>query len=181
MSSHSVVLYRFRISLSDVERSVYEELDFRMAMHPSESFPFLLSRMFAYILNYQEGLAFSAAGLSEPDEPCISSPDPMGGFSLWVEVGSPSARRIHKATKSARKVRVYTYKNPQALLGEIKADEIYNIEKLEIFSLTPDFLEALEQVLVRDNAWSVIYNDGTLTVNIADETIVGQVSAHAVQ
>ncbi len=50
--SQGTVLYRFRLHLSDVDRSVYEELDFRLALHPSESLAFLLTRMLAYALNY---------------------------------------------------------------------------------------------------------------------------------
>ncbi|MGZ3712301.1 MAG: YaeQ family protein, partial [Bdellovibrionota bacterium] len=31
-------LYRFQINLSDIDRGHYDQLDFRMAMHPSETF-----------------------------------------------------------------------------------------------------------------------------------------------
>jgi uncharacterized protein YaeQ len=62
-------LYRFRIDLSDVDRGVYETLDFRIAQHPSETTTYLLTRVLAYALNTQPGLEFSSGGLSDPDAP----------------------------------------------------------------------------------------------------------------
>ena len=65
------MLYRFLIDLSDVDRNIYQTLDFRIAQHPSEIPAYLLTRVLAYALQYQEGLEFSAAGLSDPDAAAI--------------------------------------------------------------------------------------------------------------
>jgi len=178
--SPPVILYRFKIQLSDVERSKYEDLDFRLAMHPSESHAFLISRMFAFILNHQEGLEFSAKGLADPEEPCISMPSDRGGLALWLEVGSPSARRLHKAAKAAAQVKVYTYKNPEALLREIEAEGVHNAHKLEIFSLEPQFLSKLEEMLERENNWSIIHDEGSLNVSIGEECVAGELRRHRV-
>lgn len=164
----SVALYRFQINLSDVDRGCYEPLDFRLMQHPSETLAFLLTRMLAYALNYQDGLAFSAEGLCNPDDPCLAKPDPKGGMALWIEVGNPSARRLHKAAKAASQVKVYTYKNPQPLLEEIAKEKVYNAERIELYALDPGFLETLEGLLERDNAWDVIHNEGSLTVNVGE-------------
>jgi len=43
-------IYRLQIELSDVDRGVYESLDLRLARHPSESMPYLLTRALAYAL-----------------------------------------------------------------------------------------------------------------------------------
>ena len=40
-------VHRFQIDLSDVDRGVYEALDLRVARHPSESVPYLLTRTLA--------------------------------------------------------------------------------------------------------------------------------------
>jgi uncharacterized protein YaeQ len=164
----SIALYRFQINLSDVDRGCYERLDFRLMQHPSENLAFLLTRMLAYALNYQDGLAFSAEGLCNPDDPCLAKPDPKGGMALWIEVGNPSARRLHKAAKAASKVRVYTYKNPQPLLEEVAREKVYNSERIELFAVEPAFLDKLEALLARDNEWDVMHNEGSLTVNVGD-------------
>jgi uncharacterized protein YaeQ len=171
-------LYRFRVELSNVDQDVYQSLDFRLVLHPSETLAFLLTRMLAYALNAQEGLKFSPEGLCNPDDPAISMEDPRGGLALWIEIGNPSARRLHKASKAARRVMVYTYKNPQPLLAEIRGGNVFQAEKIEVFSLAEDFLKELENALDRDNSWSVLLSDGLLTVGINGETVQGELGRH---
>ena len=60
------MLYHFEISLSDVDRGIYQNLDFRISQHPSENHLYLMTRALAYPLSYQEGLEFSAGGLADP-------------------------------------------------------------------------------------------------------------------
>jgi len=167
-------LYRFRIELSNIDQGVYEGLDFRLVLHPSETHAYLLTRMIAYSLNAQEGLVFSPSGLSDPDTPAISMDDPRGGLALWIEIGNPSARRLHKATKAARRVMVYTYKNPELLIAEIRGGNIFQSERIEVFALAEPFLSELEAALERDNSWSVLLSDGLLTVGIDGETVEGE-------
>ena len=174
-------LYRFRVSVSDVDRGYYGDLDFRVAMHPSESFPYLLTRVIGYTLSYEDGLTFSGGGLSDPDEPSLSMADPRGGYSLWIEVGNPSARRVHKAAKASKRVRVFTYKNPEALLRELEGEDVHKAEAIEIYSLESDFLKALEATLERDNAWTLIRNEGSLIINVGDEPIAGELARHSVR
>ncbi len=170
----STQLYRFKIELADISRSVYENLDFRVAQHPSESLDFLLTRVLAYALNYQEGLNFSAEGLHNPDAPCLSVANPFGGELLWIEIGSPSARKIHKASKAAKKVKIYTYKNPSALVEEIKSNDIHRVEDLEVFSLAPAFLEQLAGVLHRDNPWNLTHDEGSLVLSVNGAALSGE-------
>lgn len=170
-------IFRFRIDLSDIDRAVYETLDFRLAQHPSESISFLLTRMLAYALNVEAGIEFSAKGLGDPDAPCISSEDPRGGKNLWIEIGNPSARRLHKASKAAKKVKVYTYKNPEAFLRECEKEKVHNLDQIEIFSLKPEFLEDLEQALTRNNEWSVMRDQESITVNIGEESYSGELKS----
>ncbi len=109
------VLYRFQIELSDIDRSVYESLDFRIAQHPSETAPFLLTRVLAFALCYEQNLEFSPAGLGDPDVPALSSKGLNGVTNLWIEIGNASARKLHKASKSAKEVKVFTYKKSRSL------------------------------------------------------------------
>lgn len=172
--SQGSVLFRFRLNVSDVDRSVYESLDFRMAQHASESIPYLLTRMIAFALNADPGVSFSAEGLCNPDDPTISSDSDKGGKDLWIEIGNPSARRLHKASKAANRVKVYTYKNLEALLKEIRENEVYKAEKIEIFTLDSEFLRELEALLGKDNNWELYRDQGTLMVSAAGESISGE-------
>jgi len=170
-----MALYRFRIDLSDIDRGVYKNLDLRIAMHPSEAFPYLLTRVIAFALNERENLEFSPGGLSDPDAPCIRSVERDGTTSLWIEVGNPSAKKLHKAAKAATMVKVYTYKDPENLLREMRGHKIHNVEQIEIFSLKPELLERLTATLQRDNRWGLVHTDGSLVFSVGDRTEQGEV------
>ena len=160
----SSTLYRFRIELSDVDRSLYQAFDLRMAKHPSENEIYLVTRLLAYLLSFEDGLEFTP-GLCTDEEPAIFLRDPSsGGFAKWIEIGNPSARRLHKASKAARAVQIYTYKDPAALLRELEGERVHRREAIEAFALEPKFLNTLVASLDRDNKWSVFRQDGTLTV-----------------
>lgn len=174
----TVTLYKFQIELSDIPRGVYETLDFRVAQHPSEAMPYLLTRVLAYVLNIQEGLAFSLTGLHDPDAPAMSIESPNGGQQLIIEIGSPSARKLHKATKTARQVKVYTYKNPESLMAEIRTEKVHRASEIEVFSLTQNFLTELAQVLKRDNRWGILFDDGTITVQVGETSLSGELATH---
>ena len=168
-------LYRFRIDLTDIDRHVYQALDFRVAMHPSESESFLVTRVLAYALNYSDDLQFSKEGLGTPEEPSISILDTGGGYQLWIEIGNPSVKKIHKSTKMSQKVKIYTYKNPELLIQELLTDKIYQPERIELFSFADSFLTPLTSLLVRDNTWNIIHNECSLMIQIAEDTIDGEV------
>jgi uncharacterized protein YaeQ len=85
-------IHRFQIQLSDTGRGVYEDLDLRIARHPSETVSFLLTRVFAYCIAFEEGIAF-ASGLSTPDDPALWVKDLTGRITKWIEVGLPAPDR----------------------------------------------------------------------------------------
>jgi uncharacterized protein YaeQ len=164
-------LYRFRIDLADVDRGVYGPIDFRAALHPSETPIFMVTRVLAYALNFQEGLEFSPGGLSDPDAPAMRLEDPNGGVKLWIEIGNPSARKLHRASKAADEVKVYTYKNPEPMLQEIAAEKVHRADRLGIYSFDPRFLERLVGSLEKDNAWSLMLTDGSLVLNVGKSQV----------
>lgn len=154
MSLTSTV-HRFTVDLSDVDRNLYQKLEFRAARHPSESLPFFIIRILAYCLNYQDGLEFSG-GISTPDEPALRIKGLTGGIDLWIDIGNPTAKRIHKASKSAKEVRVYTHKNAQMLAQELMDEQVHRVEQIGLYSMDSGFLNALGQTLDRDSHWELL-------------------------
>src|SRR5882757_10648038 len=72
----TATVHHLVITLSDVDRNVYEKLDIRVARHPSESARYFWQRTLAYCLSYEEGIAFSKSGLSDAEQPPVSIHDP---------------------------------------------------------------------------------------------------------
>ena len=103
-------LYSFEITLNDADRGVYQALSFRAARHPSETEEFLLTRVLAYCLEYRPGIAFSK-GLSDPDAPALEIRDLTGALTSWIDIGTPDPSRLHRATKAAPRVAVYSHKD----------------------------------------------------------------------
>lgn len=172
------MLYRFQIELSDVDRSVYETLNFRVALHPSEAAPYLLSRVLAYALVYQEGLEFTPGGLSDPEAPALRVLGGHNTIDLWIEIGNASARKLHKAGKVAKNIMVFTYKNPEVLLDELRNQEVHRAQEIEIFSFDTRFLDSLSGHLEKNNRWSLLIQQGQLDINIGDHSIVGDIKSH---
>ncbi|MEQ1877863.1 MAG: YaeQ family protein [Bdellovibrionia bacterium] len=171
-------LFRFRFELSDVERGKYQPLDVRTAMHPSETPIFLLTRMLAYALNFDDDLEFPPGGLSDPDAPALRAPGKHGGLRLWIEVGNPSFRKLHRAAKAADQVKIYTYKDPRPLLAEMRDNKIHKVESIHIFSFKQEFLDRLAALLARDNQWAVLFNEGALTITAGNKTEQGELIRH---
>jgi uncharacterized protein YaeQ len=165
------ILYRFQIELSDIEKGLYRTLEFRTAQHPSESSSYLLTRVIAYALSFQEGIEFSPQGLGDPDAPALRIMSEHGSVLVWIEIGNASSRKLHKAAKIAKKIRIYTYKDVRVLLKDLQDNDVHRQQDFEIFALQDSVLLELGKCLQRDNRWSMVLNEGLLSINTADGTL----------
>ena len=170
-------LYRFRVDISDVDRNFYQTLEFRAALHPSESLPFFITRVLAYCLEYREGLEFTA-GISAPEEPALRVLGLTGGLDLWIDIGNPAPKRIHKASKSCKEVRIYTHKDAAMLARELRGEEVHRLSEIGLFSFDQRFLNALGATLNRDNRWELTRNEGELYVGVGKESFQGRLERH---
>lgn len=169
------MLYRFAVELSDVDRGLYTLLDFRAAQHPSEIPAYLLTRVLAYALSFQEGLEFAAGGLSDPEAPALRATGIHGATELWIEIGNPSAKKLHKAGKTARLVQVYTYKSAQVLIDDIKNNQVHRMNEIEIFAIDIKFLDALEKQLTKNNRWTLLVQQGQLDLDTGQQSFSTEV------
>jgi uncharacterized protein YaeQ len=174
----NATVYNFEIELADVDRGVYATLALRAARHPSETAEYLLTRVLAYCLEYTEGIALSR-GLAEPDEPALVVRDLTGALRAWIEVGAPDAARLHKASKAAARVAVYTHKDPQLLVRQLAGERIPRADALEIHAVDRALLAGLAERLERRMVLGVTVTDRELYVTIGDATFTGAIVRHA--
>jgi uncharacterized protein YaeQ len=168
-------LYRFQVTLSDVDRGVYESLDVRAARHPSESARYLLTRTLAYCLSYEEGIVFSKGGISSTDEPPLAIRDATGALQAWIEIGSPSAERLHKATKAAPRVELFTHAELASLRREAASRPVHRLEQIVVQRFDPSFLDALETKLDRNLSFELVRNSGELYLSFGTATLTSTV------
>jgi uncharacterized protein YaeQ len=173
----TATIYNFDITLSDVDRGVYEALSLRVARQPSETEEYLVTRVLAYCLEFADGIAFTR-GLSEPDTPAITVKDLTGALRVWIEVGSPDAERLHKASKASPRVVVYTHKDPRIFLQTLEGQRIHRAEELEIYTFDRVLLDALVARLDRRTTFDLAVTERHLYVTIGGETLDGAVERH---
>jgi uncharacterized protein YaeQ len=163
-------IYHFEVELSDVDRANYASLDLRLARHPSESPRYLLSRTLAYCLSHEEGIAFSKGGLSASDDPPVAIWDATGGLQAWIDVGAPSAKRLHKATKAAPRVSLFTHVALPLLVAEAASSPVHRLEEIEVWPLDADFVDRVAAKLDRKLGFSLTRTDGMLYLGLGSET-----------
>ncbi|HWI16597.1 MAG TPA: YaeQ family protein [Vicinamibacterales bacterium] len=171
----TATIFNFDIDLSDNDRSVYDSLALRVAQHPSESDEYLIARVLAYVLEYTEGIAFSR-GVSEPDEPTLSVRDLTGAIKTWIEIGTPDAARLHKASKSGSRVVVYCHKEGAQWLKGLAAAGIHRADALELYAMDRTLIAQMVARLDRRMAFSVSITDRELYVSIGDANLTGAVT-----
>jgi uncharacterized protein YaeQ len=172
--SLSATLYNFDIELADADRQVYESLALRVARHPSESEEYLVARVLAYLLEYAEGIEFSR-GVSDPDEPAISVRDLTGRIVTWIDIGTPDAARLHRASKAAERVAVYTHKDPTQLLRQLAGERIHQADALELYAFDRALIAALVAQLERRVTFSVSIAERELFIAIGTANLTGAV------
>ena len=168
----TATIYNFDVELSDVDRGVYETLSFKAAQHPSETDEYLIARVLAYCLEYREGIAFSK-GLAEPDEPAVVVRDLTGALQVWIEIGTPDAERLHKASKATPRVVVYSHKDTSRWLAQLADAKIHKREAIEVVELDRELIAGLVARLDRRMKLGISVTEGHVYVTTGDDTLDG--------
>jgi uncharacterized protein YaeQ len=175
----TATIYNFDVELADGDRNVYESLALRVAQHPSESDEYLIARVLAYLLEYREGIEFSR-GVSDPDEPTIAIRDLTGKITTWIDIGTPDAARLHKASKAAERVVVYCHKEGMQWLKGLAAAGIHRAGTLELYMVDRAFLADLVSRLDRRMAFSVSITDRELYLSIGADNLTGRIERQSI-
>ena len=163
-------IYVFDIELANSDSGVYESLMLRVARHQSETAEHMLTRVLAYCLEYTEGIALSN-GISEPDEPAIAVRDLTGVLQAWIDVGAPEPPRLHRASKAAPRVAVYTHKDAAQLAARLSGERIHRIDALELYAMDFDWLSDLAERLQRRTAFTLTVSEQHLYLSLGEETL----------
>ena len=166
----SATIHHFTVDLADVDRGVYEQLELKVARHPSETAEFMVTRLLAYLLEYEEGITFSDGGVSSTDEPAVLVRDLTGRTTAWIEIGAPDAERLHRGSKLAGRAAVYTHRDPAKVLAGLSGKKIHRAEEIPVYSFDRDFIDAAAAAVDRRN---------TLTVSVTERELFGDLNGTA--
>lgn len=116
-------IYKVKVSLSDLNREVYDSLSLTIAKHPSETSERMMARLLAFCLNSSEQLEF-CKGLSDTDEPDLWAKTLSGEIDLWIEVGEPGADRLKKASRLAKQLIVYCFNSKSDTWWQLESSKL---------------------------------------------------------
>ncbi|OBY92949.1 hypothetical protein A6723_007225 [Pseudomonas sp. AU11447] len=158
----SATPYKADISLTDLDRGVYETLRFTVARHPSETEERLAVRLLAYVIWYNEQLAFGR-GLSDVEEPSLWEKSLDDRVLHWIEVGQPDADRLTWCSRRCEKLTLVAYGNLRVWTTKV-LDSVRHLKTLNVVAMPQEALEEISRDLPRSINWTVMISEGTIFV-----------------
>jgi uncharacterized protein YaeQ len=174
----TATIYRVSVELAHIDRGVYETLDLRLARHPSETLDYMTARLLAYCLEYTEGIAFTDGVSSTADEPAILVRDLTGRVNAWIEIGLPSADRLHRGHKLAGRAAVYTHRAITQVLAELNGHGIHRAGDIPVVELDRGFVATLGESLDRRSTMSLSVTEGSLYIELEGRHLETQLVTH---
>ena len=154
--------YKVELNLTDMDRSVYENLRFTVARHPSETEERLAVRLIGFALFYNEQLAFGR-GLSDVDEPALWEKSLDGRVLNWIEVGQPDAARMTWCSRRTERFTLLAYGNLRVWQTKV-LDGVRSLKNLNVAGIDQAALATIAKDMPRALNWSVMISDGELFV-----------------
>jgi uncharacterized protein YaeQ len=173
-------IHTFDVQLADVDRGVYDDFTLRVARHPSETDAYMLTRLLAYCLEYEEGIAFTE-GIAATDEPAVLVHDLTGRVTAWIEVGAPDAARLHFGSKLADRTRIYTHRDPAKVIAQWAGKTIHNADAIVLHSFDAGFLDDAAAALARRNTVTVSVTEQQLYLELNGTNLTTAVHDHPIQ
>jgi len=140
--AEKATIYKTNLTLSDMDRNVYDSFNLTIALHPSETLERMMVRILAFCYCAAEHLTF-AKGLSATEEPDLWLRHDNGTLLEWIEVGQPSPERLKKASSQSVAVKVFSYGRGMDIWWKNNAAAIRVLPKVQVYSFTPEELEPL--------------------------------------
>ena len=173
----TATIYNFDTELSDIDRGVYHTLALRMARQPSETMEYMLTRLLAYCLEYTEGIAFTE-GVASGDDPAVLVRDVTGRLKTWIEVGMPAADRLHRASKKADRVAVYTHRTIGQVLAQLNGQHIHRAGEIPVYEFGAGFISDVAAALDRRAALALSITERHLYLDVDGRSFQTEIIEH---
>ncbi|RDE25066.1 hypothetical protein DV711_05760 [Motiliproteus coralliicola] len=161
-------IFKLKLYLSDMDRHCYEQLDLTLAQHPSESEQRLLTRLLAFGLEYEPGLAFGG-GVSSTDEAPIWLRNDFDEVQHWIEIGQPDLERLAKLHKRHPRLSLYAYGANAHRWWHQHQASLSALPKLRFYQLDNTVIETLSEGLRSGAEVQLNRQDDLLYLSVADK------------
>ena len=174
-------IFKAQISLSDMDRNLYQDYSLTLARHPSETDERMMIRLAAFAWHAAERLEFTK-GLSADDEPELWRKNYSDEIELWIELGQPDEKRLKKACNRSRQVVLYLYggrgtsvwwKQNQGKLGLHDNLTVIELSDSQTLPLTA-MVERTMQLTCTISDGQLWVSNGTLEVTLDPVVLLGR-------
>lgn len=160
--------FTFNIDLSNVENNIYKKLLFKICKHPNEEYENIISKAIVYCHAYKEGLDFSQ-GTYSPQDPTMWEKDILDNVHMWIQIGAPSYKKLHKAIKQNNDAEFRVYFNSkeeiQDFCYEFRAIKTKDFQKVKFYLIDSEFIEKLTQNVASRMNWNLNIVDYNFYLN----------------
>src|SRR5438093_3200286 len=173
----TATIYNLDIDLADIDRGIYERLALCVPQQPSENVEYMLMRVFAYCLEYADGIALTE-GVAAGDEPAVLIRDLTGRINAWIEVGMPDADRLHRGHKRAGRAAVYTHRDVRKLLAQLAAANVHRLPDIPVYAFERSFVDEVASLIERRCHLSLSITERELYLEIGGRTFAMTIVEH---
>lgn len=154
-------IYKIELSLSDMDRHIYETVKLTVDQHPSETLQRMMVRVLVYGLNYHPDLSFTK-GLSAQEEPELWQCAPDGSIQHWIELGQVSADRVRKGVSRAERLSLYAYGSEVDVWWPKTSAQLMELPKLSVYSFDWAQVSQLDRFVERTMSLTLSISDDEL-------------------
>ncbi len=177
--AQTATIYNLDIDLADIDRGVYEKLELRIARQPSETIEYMLMRVFAYCLEYGEGIELTE-GVAAGNEPAVLIRDLTGRITAWIEVGMPDADRLHRGIKLAGRAAVYTHRDARKLMAQLSSAGVQRLADVPVFAFDANVVDEVAGLLERRSELALSVTEREFYLHIAGRSFTTTIVEHRV-
>lgn len=168
-------IHKAQLSISDMDRHVYGDLNLTIARHPSETDERMMVRVLAMALfmpadELRGRLEFSK-GLSDVDEPDLWQIDLGGEIVHWIDLGQPDDRRLMKAHGRAERVTVISYASSTPVWWSNLEGKLTRAPRLTVLQIPHEASQALARLAERSMQLQISIQDGTAYVSAGERSV----------
>ena len=163
-------IFKASLQIADIDHGYYADHALTLARHPSETDERMMIRLAALALQAHklqtvcngDGTLTFGAGLSDPDEPDAWLRDFTGRSRLWIEVGQPEDKPLHKACGKADEVVLYCFSQTADIWWRGIESKLSRPKNLSVFRVPAAASQALIPLAQRSMQLQATIQEGVL-------------------
>ncbi|WP_412972564.1 YaeQ family protein [Glaciecola sp. MF2-115] len=164
-------IYKFNVTLADLNNHHYPNLSLTVAQHPSETLERMLVRVMVFCLHSfddNEGLLAFTKGLSSVEEPDLWQKTLDDQLLSWIDVGEPSFDRMKKACRLSKSTFVYSFNSKSDVWWKQNREQLEALP-IKFFAFEWEQIKLLAKEIERKSTWSITISDESIFVTTASE------------